>query len=1015
MRMKVQHTLKCRHTHNAALHFSSSIDACESSITWMAQPHQLENGLLLLFVVAFLSYACQSPGLYGCVTCDVCHLRCGTNKHDKFKRRRVDGILPLVATETAWLARIHDLIGLPLEHLLNALCVLASVLCLSAIFSGIGKSLALLVGIAVYRAVADNGQVFLSFQWEQLLLEAAFIGLLLFPWFGKRPSRLRSALGTWLLRFMLFKLMFMSGIVKLQADCPTWVQLTATEYHYATQPLPTALAQFARFMPQALHRFSVALTLMIEIPAAALILIPLKHTIWLGCMLQVCLQVLIFATGNYTFFNLLTLGLSVACSQGATLDSLAAFRWLDCSTSRSLQRACIFVFLWGSSLFMFTHGPVQIQTDTSPQLLWHVQVSPRMLQHNLEQLLADYLPAITWTAGGVVVAMSVLSGMMPPRVTEHIDNRQKDKLGSTKKSHHTASSLSWLRAVLSTVVCLLAGNALLPASMGALLTLHMPSLQATPLLLQRLQVAQQWRIASGYGLFRVMTGVGQPPPRGPVEQQLHSSQRAILQAATQGANQAAAASLWPHFTQYESASLAWDRPGQWLSNVWGVATSKQQAAQGQSSSPLKLPVIPGWTDAMGIPLAVVSRPEIIMQGRAAGKPAQTLNISFGYKPGELSCTPQLVAPHQPRLDWQMWFAALGSYQQAPWAVLLLQKLLQGSPHVVQLLASPHSSQQACGGRWPFGWKNQTSLQQLPPVNMSTSNLLVDWQRWLLPPANMVNAPIPVPPHSMQAVVWEYDFVKPALTGMQAREYESWKAQESGTVWRRRNPREWLPSLTRHDASLQDFVRSIGAEAVLSRQATKHAQGRAWCRRVLHRLPTGSEPCVGAPILRRVLSVLGMAPHSDVDGVWLLDWWVPLHGNSGLQELLPAALRPLFEMHVPLLVPMYGRWTTADSACFAVSPNQWQEVSRLGSLLLCFMSNTWAVIANAPASVAAQPAVQLVKCASWQCSIVQLYLRAWHLLRWSSSALKVYFSSSLICLVLGFGTLLLPAYRGTKRQ
>lgn len=37
-------------------------------------------------------------------------------------------------------------------------------------------------------------------------------------------------------------------------------------------------------------------------------------------------------------------------------------------------------------------------------------------------------------------------------------------------------------------------------------------------------------------------------------------------------------------------------------------------------------------------------------------------VPFAYKPGNVSRAPPLVAPHQPRLDWQMWFAALGNYQ-----------------------------------------------------------------------------------------------------------------------------------------------------------------------------------------------------------------------------------------------------------------------------------------------------------------------------------------------------------------
>ena len=44
----------------------------------------------------------------------------------------------------------------------------------------------------------------------------------------------------------------------------------------------------------------------------------------------------------------------------------------------------------------------------------------------------------------------------------------------------------------------------------------------------------------------------------------------------------------------------------------------------------------------------------------------------------------VLAPHQPRLDWQMWFAALGTYQQNPWYIHLIYKLLKGEKEVLQL-------------------------------------------------------------------------------------------------------------------------------------------------------------------------------------------------------------------------------------------------------------------------------------------------------------------------------------------
>jgi hypothetical protein len=78
-----------------------------------------------------------------------------------------------------------------------------------------------------------------------------------------------------------------------------------------------------------------------------------------------------------------------------------------------------------------------------------------------------------------------------------------------------------------------------------------------------------------------------------------------------------------------------------------------------------------------------SRPEIIIEGSNDGQ--DWLEYGFKYKPGDPKRSLPWVEPHQPRLDWQMWFAALGNYQNNPWFVNLMVRLLQGSPEVIRLL------------------------------------------------------------------------------------------------------------------------------------------------------------------------------------------------------------------------------------------------------------------------------------------------------------------------------------------
>jgi hypothetical protein len=78
------------------------------------------------------------------------------------------------------------------------------------------------------------------------------------------------------------------------------------------------------------------------------------------------------------------------------------------------------------------------------------------------------------------------------------------------------------------------------------------------------------------------------------------------------------------------------------------------------------------------------REEIIVEGSNDG---QTWSAyEFKYKPGDLKRAPGWMIPHQPRLDWQMWFAALGTFEQNPWFKRFLICLLQGKPAVTALLA-----------------------------------------------------------------------------------------------------------------------------------------------------------------------------------------------------------------------------------------------------------------------------------------------------------------------------------------
>ena len=78
-------------------------------------------------------------------------------------------------------------------------------------------------------------------------------------------------------------------------------------------------------------------------------------------------------------------------------------------------------------------------------------------------------------------------------------------------------------------------------------------------------------------------------------------------------------------------------------------------------------------------------PEIVVEGSDDG--LRWREYGFKYKPGDVMRRPQWNFPHQPRLDWQMWFAALGTAPENPWFAMFLQRLLENSPDVIALLGS----------------------------------------------------------------------------------------------------------------------------------------------------------------------------------------------------------------------------------------------------------------------------------------------------------------------------------------
>jgi uncharacterized membrane protein YphA (DoxX/SURF4 family) len=174
-----------------------------------------------------------------------------------------------------------------------------------------------------YLSLTTAGGDFLSFQWDVLLLESALVSLPLAPghlWPSRVASEPRRG-AVLLVRFLLFRLMVLSGLVKLVSGDPTWRDFTALEYHYWTQPLPNTLAYFAHQLPAGLQHASAVAMFVIELVVPFLLFGPRRVRL-IAASLLALLQVGILATGSYGFFNLLTLVLCISA-----LDD-GALRWL---------------------------------------------------------------------------------------------------------------------------------------------------------------------------------------------------------------------------------------------------------------------------------------------------------------------------------------------------------------------------------------------------------------------------------------------------------------------------------------------------------------------------------------------------------------------------------------------------------------------------------------------------------------------------------------------------------------
>ncbi|HUD98551.1 MAG TPA: lipase maturation factor family protein [Bryobacteraceae bacterium] len=249
-----------------------------------------ETGLFLralgaIYLIAFVSFGVQAAGIIGS-----------------------QGILPVanylhgmreeLGARAFWYA--PTVFWLNASDLTLRIAWIAGAACAIILMLGFFRRACLIVLLILYVSISTAGQDFWSFQWDILLTEAGFLAIF------ADDSRGRM----WLFRWLLFRLMFMSGVVKLMSGDPAWRNLTALSYHYETQPLPTPIAWYMYQLPMWFQKASTVFVFFVEVLVPFVIFAPFKLR-RVAAVLLIGLQVLILLTGNYTFFNLLAIALCI--------------------------------------------------------------------------------------------------------------------------------------------------------------------------------------------------------------------------------------------------------------------------------------------------------------------------------------------------------------------------------------------------------------------------------------------------------------------------------------------------------------------------------------------------------------------------------------------------------------------------------------------------------------------------------------------------------------------------------
>lgn len=183
-----------------------------------------------------------------------------------------------------------------------------------AVLAGVENALVMFALWLLYTSFEHVGQIFWGYGWEILLLEAGFLGIFLCPVRSVLPLRDSvppPVLVVWMLRWLVFRVMFGAGLIKLRGD-PCWTDLTCLAFHYETQPNPNPLAWLLHQAPLWFHKAGVAFNHLVELVCPFLVFGPRLARHVAGGLI-VLFQGMLILSGNLSFLNWLTIGVALAC------------------------------------------------------------------------------------------------------------------------------------------------------------------------------------------------------------------------------------------------------------------------------------------------------------------------------------------------------------------------------------------------------------------------------------------------------------------------------------------------------------------------------------------------------------------------------------------------------------------------------------------------------------------------------------------------------------------------------